>query len=459
MHTTSPHANDSVAASIAATGSPYAKRRRHLLEQLAARGTAALVFTASLKTRNSDSEYRYRPDSDFWWLTGFDESDSVLVLLPGRRAGASVLFVRTRVPAEEVWTGRRLGVERAVEVLDVDEARPMERLWDELPGLLAGYERILYRTGLDEARDRHILALGVRLRQGARGAVAAPREWVDPMDTLHELRLIKDPHEVAIMRRAAAISVEAHAACMAAAAPQMHEYEIDALLEYTFRRRGCTGAAYTNIVAGGSNACILHYSRNAAPLRDGDLLLIDAGAEVEYYASDVTRTFPINGRFSAEQRALYAVVLEAQVRAIEHTAPGATLESVHAVATRVLVEGLLDLGLLTGSVDGVIESKAYRRFTLHGTGHWLGLDVHDVGLYHGPRGAPRLLAPGMVTTVEPGLYVGADEPDVDPRWRGIGIRIEDDVLITASGNDVLTAALPKTISAVEEAWAARGNPG
>ncbi len=433
---------------------PYVRHRRRFLQQLQASGTAALIFTASPKVRNHDAEYRFRPDSDFWYLTGFDEPESVLVLLPGRSAGESVLFLRERVPAEEQWTGRRLGVERAPEVLGVDEARPIGSLWTELAQLLKGYRRVIYSSGQDEDRDRRVLQLGARLRRGARGGVVAPAEWIDPAGSLHELRLFKGEAELALMRRAADLTAEAHLAAMAAAAPGVNEAEIDALLEYTYRRRGSTGAAYTNIVAGGANACILHYIQNDQPLRAGELLLIDSGAEWQYYAGDVTRTFPVDGRFRPEQRELYEVVLDAQKKAIEHTRPGNTFVSVHETALRALVEGLVRLGLLKGSVDGLIESQAYQRFYMHRTGHWLGLDVHDQGAYY-LDGQSRKLAEGMVTTVEPGLYVSPEDDTVEPRWRGIGIRIEDDVLVTADGHEVLTAAIPKEVDELEAACAER----
>jgi len=429
----------------------YQAHRTRLLKRLFAEGAAAVIPTASPKTRNHDCEYRFRPDSDFWYLTGFAEPGALLVLLPARGekgAHKSVLFLRERDRAMEIWNGRRLGLERAPAALGVDEVFDMEDVWTRLPELLMGFERIVYRMGIDAENDRHMVATLATLRARARGGVRPPVELIDAVPFLHEQRLFKSEDELALMRRAAAITTEAHIAAMRAAQPGATEYEIDALIEYTVKRRGSTGPAYTNIVAGGANACILHYNENDQPLNDGDLLLIDAGAEVDYYASDVTRTFPVNGKFSEEQRAIYEVVLAAQVAAVEHVKPGVTFLSIHAVALRTLVEGLVRLGLLSGGVDELIASEAYRPFYMHKTGHWIGLDVHDCG-YYTVDGKSRTLEPGMVLTVEPGLYIAVDDENVDERWRGIGVRIEDDVLVTKDGHENLTADIPKTVADVE----------
>ncbi len=443
----------------------YQAHRERLLEELASTGTAAIIPTSEHKIRNHDCEYRFRPDSDFWYLTGFAEPDSLLVLLPrgvdqdeesredGELAGAErrvVLFLREKDPKLETWTGRRLGLDAAPEALGVDEAHSIEDLWDLLPSLLKNYERLMYRVGLDEARDREVLATIKGLRARARGGVLPPVELVDPAPVLHELRLRKDEAELEKMRAAALITGEAHRAAMAEAAPGIGENEIDAVIEYTFRKRGSTGMAYTTIAAGGDNACILHYVENDATLVDGELILVDAGCEVDFYASDVTRTFPVNGTFSLEQRALYDLVLEAELAAIEAVKPGVRFDEIHATAQRVLVRGLIRLGLLEGTEEEVIESGAHEHFTIHKTSHWLGLDVHDCGSYT-KDGEARLLEPGMVLTVEPGLYITADEEDVEARWRGIGIRIEDDILVTESGHENLTAAIPKTVDEVEAA--------
>lgn len=440
--------------------SPYVAHRRALMERLAGSGAAAVVFTATTKIRNHDCEYRFRPDSDFWYLTGFAEPEAALLLLPdleGKGDHRSVLFLRERDPEREIWDGRRLGVERAPETLEVEEARPIEDLWDDLSVDLKGYERILYRTGQDPERDRQMLGTVEGLRRRARGSIRPPVELLDHAPFVHEQRLLKSAAELERMRKAAAITTEAHMAAMATATPGMNEREIDALLDYTFRRRGSTGAAYGNIVAGGANACVLHYVENDAVLGAEDLLLIDAGAEYEYYASDVTRTFPVSGTFSEPQRQLYEVVLAAQEAAIQHVRPGVTFESIHGVALQRLVEGLVELGLCSGTTEGVISSGDYRRFFMHQTSHWLGLDVHDCGFYSS-EGASRSLEPGMVLTVEPGLYVDPEEDGVEERWLGIGIRIEDDVLVTGEGHEVLTAGAPKSVEAVEAACKARHEP-
>ncbi|MEM7515396.1 MAG: aminopeptidase P N-terminal domain-containing protein, partial [Planctomycetota bacterium] len=389
----------------------------------------------------------------------FGEEESVLVMLPelpnakkNEQLHGCVLFLRERDRDLEIWNGRRLGIERAPETLGVDAAYSIDELWERLPILLAGYERVMAQTGLDEARDRQLLETLHQLRMQARRGVQPPTELVDPGPLLHEQRLFKSEFEIDLMQRAADITHEAHVALMTQVEPGVFEYELDALLDYTFRRMGGNGPAYGNIVAGGVNACILHYTENDAELKDGDLLLVDAGCELDCYASDVTRTFPVNGRFSKEQRALYEVVLEAQLAGIAEVRPGNIVTNMHDTATRVLCEGLIRLGLLEGSLEKVLEDKAYRRFYMHGTGHWLGLDVHDCGAY-AHKGDSRQFEAGMVTTVEPGLYVAEDDETVEARWRGIGIRIEDDVLVTGSGNRVLTASIPKSVDEVEAACA------
>ncbi|MEZ6005675.1 MAG: aminopeptidase P N-terminal domain-containing protein [Planctomycetota bacterium] len=431
----------------------YQAHRSALMQRLFATQTAAVVATHHLVTRNHDCHYRFRPHSDFWYLTGFAEPDAVLVMLPGKfklEDSRCVLFLRERNKEMEIWDGKRLGVERAPAVLGVEEAFPIDDLWHELPRLLAGRERVMAQTGFDIEFDRHLLEALSGLRGRARKGVQPPVELVDPLPLLHELRLHKTAGEIANMRRAAAITAEAHIAAMAQARPGVNEYEIDALIESTFRRSGSTGPAYNSIVAGGEGACILHYIENNAVLKDGDLLLIDAGAEWEYYAADVTRTFPVNGTFSPEQRALYEVVLAAQEAAVAAVRPGVPTSSIHEVATHHLAEGLIHLGLCQGSPAEVIESGAIREFYMHGTSHWLGLDVHDQGAYS-LDGKSRPLEPGMVLTVEPGLYVDPENEAVDPRWRGIGIRIEDDILVTEGGHENLTVAIPKSVAAVEAA--------
>jgi len=431
----------------------YREHRSRFLARLRQEGAAAVIPTNSPKTRNHDCEYRFRPHSDFWYLTGFAEPGAVLVLLPARTSeeqDRTVLFLRERDAKLETWNGRRLGLERAPEVLGVDEARDVEEVWDELPNLLKGYERIVYHTGTDEDNDREMVQVINRTRSKARGGIRPPIELIDTLPYLHEQRLFKTAAELDLMRRAAAITTEAHLAAMRATEPGKNEQEIDALLDYTFRKRGSTGQAYNNIVAGGDNACILHYVENNMELADGDLLLIDAGAECEYYASDVTRTFPVNGTFTPDQRALYEVVLAAQLAGIEAVKPGTTFIEVHETAREHLVRGLVQLGILSGDVDELIEAEAYTPYFMHKTSHWLGLDVHDCGFYT-VDDKSRTLEAGMVLTIEPGLYIALDAEDVDERWRGLGVRIEDDVLVTADGHEVLTSAIPKSVEDVEAA--------
>jgi Xaa-Pro aminopeptidase len=442
----------------------HREHRLRVLEALQERGAAGIFPTASHKTRNFDTEYRFRPDSDFVWLTGFAEPDSVLVLLPAlpgavdfdgkpwKGGPRSILYLRERDRSMEIWTGRRLGVERAPERLGVDCARPIEKLWSDLSIILKSAQRLMWRFGVDVENDRRMTELLGKLRMTAKGPILPPIEMLDTAPVLGELRLKKSKAELDLMRRAAATTKAAHIACMAAARPGKNECEIDALLEWHFRASGGTGAAYNNIVASGANATILHYNENNAVMKDGDLLLIDAGAEHDWYACDVTRTFPVNGRFSKQQRALYEVVLEAQLKAIAHVQPGVSFVSVHETALRALIDGLVRLGLLSGSVDEQLKKDDYRRFYMHRTSHWLGLDVHDCGAYN-VDGTSRRLEAGMVLTVEPGLYVAEDDTTVGPEWRGIGIRIEDDVLVTSHGHEVLTTGIPKTVEEVEAACA------
>ncbi len=428
--------------------SPFREQRERLLQSLAESASAGVYFSGKEKVRNADSTHRFRPDSDFYYLTGCREPEACLVLLPKGEERA-LLFLRPKDREQEIWTGRRVGVEAAPEVFGVDRAHPIEELGERLPKLLAGHRAIEYALGVDAERDALLSLAASRATRFARAAGQSPETWHHPRVHLHEQRLRKSAAELALMRRAAEVSGEAHRAAMAEAAPGRNETELDALLEYTFRKSGGTGAAYTNIVAGGENACILHYNENNRALVDGELCLIDAGCEWGFYASDVTRTFPVNGTFSPPQRALYEVVLAAQEAAIRAARPGVNIESLHELAVRRLTEGLVELGLLQGSVDAAVEKGDYRAFYMHKTGHWLGLDVHDAGAYT-RAGVARPLEPGMVFTVEPGLYVATDAA-VEPRWRGIGIRIEDDVLVTRDGVEVLTRSTPKSVADVEAA--------
>ena len=432
----------------------HASRRQRFLDQLGA--AAAVIPAAALATHHADCEWPFRQDSDFFYLTGFDEPDAVALLLPHRPEGERfVLFVHPKDPAAEVWTGFRWGTEGAVERYGADIAHPLDQLSSLLPGYLVGAEAIAFRVGRHPVVEPLVLsAWGRQLDSYARAGVAA-LGLVAPTPILHRLRLVKEGHELQRLREACRISAEAHELARSMTQPGMNEAEVQAAIEAHFRAAGARGPAYGSIVAGGDNACVLHYTANTAQLQDGDLLLIDAGCSVDdYYNGDITRTFPVNGRFSAEQRELYGVVLASQEAAVEAVRPGGNAEQVHDTALRVLVEGLVDLGLLQGDVDGLIEQGAYRHLYMHRTGHWLGLDVHDVGAYRlGEQ--PANLQPGMVLTVEPGLYVSdrlavpEGQPEIDDRWKGIGIRIEDDVAVTELGHEVLTAAAQKSLAAME----------
>ena len=420
--------------------------------RMAGADAALLVAAAPERIRNADAAWPYRQDSDFHYLTGFAEADAVLALLPGRAHGEAVLFCRERDPAHERWHGEVTGTERAVSAYGLDDAFPIEDIDDILPGMIEGRARVYCHFGREPDFDARLLGWMRRLRQ-LRGGGVVPKEFVALGHLLHDLRLYKSRGELKLMREAATIAAQAHLAAMHAARPGRFEYEVEAELLRVMRSAGAV-PAFPPIVAGGSNACTMHYLANRAPLKDGELLLIDAGAEVECYASDITRTFPLSGRWSREQRALYEVVLAAQQAAIEQVQPGHPFDAAHHAAVRVIAEGLCALGLLKGSADGAIESGAYKAFFPSKTGHWLGLDVHDVGDYR-VDGEPRLLEAGMVVTVEPGIYVPPDLRGVAERWRGIGIRIEDDVAVTAAGHEVLSAAVPKEPVEIERVLAAR----
>ncbi|MBD8636232.1 aminopeptidase P N-terminal domain-containing protein [Stenotrophomonas sp. CFBP 13725] len=424
----------------------YRRRRRQLMEM--AGDDAILVLpAASEKVRSLDTHYPYRQDSDFWYLSGFPEPDAVLVLVPGRRHGEVILFCRERDAEREAWDGARAGQEGAVADFGMDDAFPIDDLDDILPGLLEGRSRVYYHFGRDAEFDLKLIGWVNRVRSQVRHGAQPPHEFLELGHLLHEQRLFKSAAEVAVMDEAARISVQAHQAAMRVARPGIHEYELQAEVERVFRAHDAC-PAYSSIVGAGHNACILHYRDNNARSRDGDLVLIDAGAEYRNYASDITRTFPVNGRFSAEQRALHDLVGAAQAAALAQARPGVAYEAGHLAAVNVLTEGLLRLGLLKGTLEANIAEAHYKRFYRHKTGHWIGLDVHDVGDYR-LAGESRLLEPGMVFTIEPGLYVSADDTSVDARWRGIGIRTEDDVLITDNGHRVLTEGLARSADEIE----------
>jgi Xaa-Pro aminopeptidase len=429
----------------------YAARRRALLDMI---GHGVMVIPAPpTMIRNNDVEHEYRQGSDLFYLTGFDEPESVLILAATPQGQRSVLFLRDRDPERETWDGPRLGVERACATLGIDAAFSIRELDEKLPDCIENQRRVHYRLGLDRRfDDRFLRALDV-VRTRSRRGVECPSEIVDPGVSIHEMRLRKSDAEVAIMKRASAITREAHLAAMRAATPGRYEYEVEAELLRTFRAHGSERPAYGSIVGSGPNATILHYRKNDRRLEANDLLLIDAGAEYGYYACDVTRTFPVSGKFTPEQRAIYELVLAAQLATIEAAKVGATLEGLHDVAVNVLVDGLLELKLIEGSRQEALEKGDYKKFYMHRTSHWLGMDVHDVGRYH-QNGAPRALEPGFVLTVEPGLYISATA-EVDPRFRGIGVRIEDDILVTANGPENLTADIPKRVDEIEAILSSR----
>ncbi|MEO6799640.1 MAG: aminopeptidase P N-terminal domain-containing protein [Rhodanobacter sp.] len=442
---------NSVVPGLAISADEFA-RRRHQLMQMAGPEAVLLIAAAPERMRNADAAWPYRQNSDFHYLLGFPEPDAVLALLPGRRHGETVLFCRERDAEHERWHGPGIGTEQAVSAWGMDDAFPIEDIDDILPGMIEGRGRVYCHFGHEPGFDAQLLGWVRRLRQ-LRGGGVVPKEFVALGHLLHDLRLFKSRAELKLMRASAAIAVEAQLAALQMAQPGRHEYEVEAELLGVIRRHGAV-PAFAPTVAGGANACVMHYQSNRALLREGDLLLIDAGAELDCYASDISRTFPLNGRYSREQRALYEVVLAAQLAAIDEVCPGRSFNASHNAAVRVLAGGLCELGLLKGDTDEAIATGSYRRFFAAKTGHWLGLDVHDVGDYR-IDGESRLLEPGMVLTVEPGLYVAPDDHSVAERWRGIGIRIEDDVAVTRDGHEVLTAAMPKEPVQIEALLARR----
>jgi Xaa-Pro aminopeptidase len=430
----------------------YERRRRRLM-QMMGRDSIAILPTAPVVLRNRDVEYPYRPESDFFYLTGFEEPAAVAVLVPGRSGGEFILFCRERDPKMEVWTGARQGPEGVRAHFGADEAHIISAIDDVLPGLLENRGKVYYTMGSNPDFDQRITEWLKTIRRKSRAGVHPPDEIVSLEHLLHEMRLFKSRSEVETMRRAAEISAAAHCRAMTACRPGMVEYQLEAEISHEFLRCGARSHAYPPIIGGGANACVLHYVENTETLRDGDLVLIDAGAEYRGYAADITRTFPVNGRFSAAQRAVYEVVLAAQHAAIAKVRPGNHWNEPHDAAVRALTQGLVKLGLLKGDVRSLIKGRAYQRFFMHRTGHWLGMDVHDVGDYK-IGDSWRLLEPGMVLTVEPGLYIPAGSRGVAKKWWDIGIRIEDDVLVTRTGNEVLTRGVPKTVAEIEALMAA-----
>jgi Xaa-Pro aminopeptidase len=412
--------------------------------------SVAVLPAAPTYVRNNDVDHEYRQDSDLFYLTGFDEPQSVLVLLTGDEKPQTILFVRPRDPEREVWDGPRAGVDGAKAEFGADEAFTIDKLEAELPKLLSNRRRLYYRLGRDRAFDDRVLGGLEATRRRARTGIFWPTDVSDPGAILHEMRLMKGSEDMDAMRTAARITRDAHLRAMSHARPGMHEYEVEALLLETFRKNGSERPAYGSIVGSGPNATVLHYRSNNRKMDEGDLLLIDAGCEYGYYASDVTRTFPVSGKFSPEQRTIYQLVLDAQLASIEATREGATLEEVHKKSVEVITRGLCALGILNGEPSELIEKDAYKPYYMHRTSHWLGMDVHDVGAYY-VGGKPRVLAEGMVLTVEPGIYISKNDDKIDAKWRGIGVRIEDDILVTKNGPENLTADIPKSIEDLEEA--------
>lgn len=428
------------------TQNEYSARRKRLAEQMG-ENTVAILPAAKEAVRNGDAHYRFRQSSNFYYLTGFNEPEALLVVFGGK-AGKSILFNRTRDPAQEIWTGKRLGQEKAPSVLGVDEAYPIGEMQKELPRLLSGTQTLYYTFGHDAEQDKQIIELLQFLKSQVRRGIKAPDSVIDLEPLIGELRLFKSDAEIQLMRQAIAISVAAHQQAMRFCKHAKMEYELEAELIHIFARQGCRSVAYDPIVGSGENTCILHYTENNQALQSGELVLIDAGGEYQNYAADLTRTFPVNGHFSPEQRAIYQLVLNAQQAGIACIKPGIPWPLIQQTMVTILTQGLLDLGILQGKLEDLIQKEAYKPFYMHNSGHWLGLDVHDSGRYK-QNGEWRLLEPGMVLTVEPGIYISANIPGVDKKWWNIGVRIEDDILVTSDGHDNLSQALAVNIDDIE----------
>ncbi|HLU61044.1 MAG TPA: Xaa-Pro aminopeptidase [Gammaproteobacteria bacterium] len=428
----------------------FARRRRQLLRMMG-ENAIAIIPSAPEKIRSRDTHFPFRQDSDFWYLTGFPEPEAVAVLVPGRKAAEYILFCREKDAEKETWHGRRAGQEGAIEIHGADDAFPIDDIDDILPGLMENRTRVYYTMGAHPEFDSRVIGWVKRLREQLRSDAGTPHEFVSLDPFLHDLRLYKSAGELKLMRRAAQISAAAHERAMRATRPGMMEWEIEAELLHEFRRHG-GHPAYSSIVGGGANACILHYVDNDAELAAGDLLLVDAGCEYRNYASDISRTWPVNGKFTPEQRALYEIVLEAQLEAIDKVRAGEHWNAPHEAAVKVITRGLVKLGILEGRLPQLIRDGAYRRFYMHKTGHWLGLDVHDVGDYKVGE-EWRVLEPGMVMTVEPGIYIAAGMKGVDAKWWNTGIRIEDDVAVTRGAPEVLTAECVKDPGEIEKLMA------
>lgn len=421
---------------------------RTQLMALMAPNSIAIIPAASEQTRSRDTQYTYRQNSDFYYLSGFDEPDSLLVLAPGRPKGEFILFCRERNKDKEIWEGIMAGPEGAKKDFAADESFTIEQADKHLPKLMDGCQKIYYPVGQNAAFDAQVIAWLNTVRAKARAGAQPPEEFASIDALIHNLRLIKGDEEIALMEASCALAAKAHVRAMEYCKPGVWEYQLEAEIMHTFAMNNARSAAYNTIVGGGVNACILHYTNNNQALKAGDLVLIDAGCELDFYAADITRTFPVSGKFSAPQKALYELTLKAQAAALAAMVPGRRWNESHEASVQVITQGLIDLGLLKGDTQELIKTEAYKRFYMHKVGHWLGMDVHDVGAYK-VDGQWRILEAGMTMTVEPGIYVQPDDETVDEKWRGIGIRIEDDVLITPTGNKVLTRGVPKTIEAIE----------
>ena len=422
-------------------------RRRKRLMDMMGNESVAIIPTAPVYIRNRDVEFPYRADSDFYYLTGFSEPEAVVVLVPDRYHGEFVLFCRERDEKMETWNGRRAGLEGACDIYGANDAFPIEDMDDILPGMLEDRERIYYTMGNNAIFDQQVLGWVNQVRQRARTGINAPDEFISLNHLLHEMRLFKSRPEISAMKKAAKISCHAHRRAMQVCQPGMMEYHIEAEILHTFMQHGSRSPAYPSIVGSGENSCILHYTENSSELCDGDMLLIDAGAEYESYASDISRTFPVNGHFSKEQKQLYEVVLAANLEAIKQVRPGNHWNDPHNTAVYIITEGLMSLGILKGRLKTLIKENAYKKYYMHRTGHWLGMDVHDVGDYK-LDGEWRVLEPGMTTTIEPGLYFQPHH-GLQKKWWNIGIRIEDDVLVTKESNEVFSNGVPKTVNEIE----------
>ncbi|MCK5698066.1 MAG: Xaa-Pro aminopeptidase [Gammaproteobacteria bacterium] len=428
----------------------FDQRRKQLMQDMGS-NSIAILTTAGEQVRNRDVNYSFRPDSDFLYLTGFWEPEAVLVLIPNREHGEYILFCREKDETQEIWHGRRAGQDGVLETYGADDSFPITDIDDILPGLLENRQRVYYTMGIHADFDQRLTGWLNLLKQKIRMGIHVPGEFVSLDHLLHEMRLFKSSTEIEMLQQAAQVSCKAHIRLMANCRPNMTEYQLEAEFVHECMFNGCRDLAYPSIVGSGENGCILHYTENESDLKNGDLVLVDAGGEYQGYASDITRTYPVNGRFSAPQKALYELVLKAQLAAIKMVYPGNHWNSPHETAVRIITTGLVRLGLLKGKVNQLIKDEVYKSFYMHRTGHWIGLDVHDVGDYK-VGNEWRILEEGMVLTIEPGIYTG-DNQKIAKKWRNIGIRIEDDVLVTDTGHEVLTAKAPKTVSQIEKIMA------